>query len=200
MYRGYEQLAAVVGPRLAKCTFKGYDLGDDRFTARRAFALNKVQDYARHLEDNVKAGKNLILLGTVGTGKDHLLAAMVRHALAMPIDTHYIRGSELCTQMRESYNERNTAVPIRFVEVPLLVISDIEPARDGVSKFEERALLELIDRRYNSERPICCTTNCETTKDLDAAIGSRAADRLLDNAVVAIMIWPSYRGSEKHGG
>lgn len=198
VFRGFEQVAARVGRRFAQCSFKNFDVGSDKHTAVRRRVLKAVEQYARNLRENVQAGRNLVIRGPVGTGKDHLAASVVRVALGLSIDCVCIRGSDLCAQMRSHYLEHNTAVPVRLARTELLVISDIEPSANGCSDFEERAILELLDVRYRELRPTIVTTNADTDEKLAAVIGLRALDRLHDGALVVTTCWPSYRGKQQH--
>lgn len=185
-----------VGKRLAGCTFATFDVGNDKHSGLRRRVKTAVENYAKRLAEHVEAGTNLVIMGPKGNGKDHLAVAVIRVALGLRIGVEYIRGSALCTEMQRHYLEHKCAVPRQFAEVPLLVVSDIEPTSGSgmVSAFEERALLELIDMRWRECLPTICTSNLSSRSDFDKKIGGRAADRLFDRAVVAITNWPTHRG------
>jgi DNA replication protein DnaC len=90
--------------------------------------------------------------------------------------------------------ENAVDVPSELYSVDLLVISDIEPnSRKPATDFEERAITELVDRRYGQMLPTVVTTNKESRSDLVRSIGERAVDRLWEGAVKVPMFWPSYR-------
>lgn len=185
-----------VGKRFAGCTFATFDVGNDSYTRFRRRVKTTVENYAKRLAEHVDAGTNLLILGPRGNGKDHLAVAVIRVALGLRIGVEYIRGSALCTEMQRHYLEHKCAVPRRFSEVPILVVSDIEPTSGTglVSAFEERALLELIDMRWRECLPTICTSNLLTRSDFDKKLGLRATDRLFDRAVIAITNWPTHRG------
>jgi DNA replication protein DnaC len=193
-FLGYKTMVNAVGKRHATCWFDNYDVGTDEVAMRRQLALNAVKDYARQLESHRDTGKNLVLVGSCGTGKDHLAVSVLRVALSMKWIVRYRRGSVICSECRQSMLETSKDVPHDLWSADLLVVSDIEPHADkAASEFEQRALLELIDRRYTAMLPTIVTSNKVAKPDLIKAIGERVVDRLYENAVIVPMIWPSYR-------
>jgi DNA replication protein DnaC len=198
-FRGFEQMVATVGRRFAGCEFRNFDVGDDQHTEQRRAKLAIAEGYARELRENIAAGRNLLIVGPCGTGKDHLAVSVIRVALGLAVDTVYIRGSDLCSQMRQHYVEHSAAVPDRFGKCELLVVSDIEPSANGSTDFEERAILELLDLRYRDMRPIVATSNLSTRVELEKKLGARAIDRLLHGADVIVTSWPSYRRGARNG-
>lgn len=193
-FRGYNIMVNVVGKRHATCWFDNFETGSDQYASDRKLALHSVSDYARKLETHKDNGTNLILFGSCGTGKDHLAACVVRVALSLRWSVRYRRGSVICSECRQSSLESGRDVPPELASVDLLVISDIEPHADKpASDFEQRALLELIDMRYTAMLPTVVTSNKQDREQLMAAIGERAVDRLLCDAVKVPMEWPSYR-------
>lgn len=133
-------------------------------------------------------------MGSCGTGKDHLAVSVLRAAVGLGMSTRLRRGSVICAECRKSTMETNCDVPSDLWQIELLVISDIEPHADKpASDFEQRALLELIDRRYTAMLPTVITSNKKDRKQLSEAIGSRLVDRLFEGASVVPMTWDSYR-------
>lgn len=198
-FRGIEQMAAIVGRRFAGCEFRNFETGDDAHTDRRRETVEKAETYAKNLRDNIANGKNLVIVGPCGTGKDHLAVAVIRVALGIGVDCQYLRGSDLCAQMRQHYLEHAKAVPDKIGKCELLVVSDVEPSANGSTDFEERAILELIDMRYRDLRPTVVTSNVTTRSELEKKVGIRAVDRLLHNAELIVTNWTSYRRGTRHG-
>ena len=74
----YDRMKAKVGRRYWDCRLDNFRLhGGEKETARQRAALNSLQLYADDLETNLRDGNGLVLFGPTGTGKDHLLAALI---------------------------------------------------------------------------------------------------------------------------
>lgn len=197
-FQGHNLLRRIVGERMSTCELRNYDVGADRYTPMRKQCLGTVEEYCRQLQ-RLQYPPNLVISGPCGTGKDHLACAVIRVALGYGIDCSYIRGSSLCGEMLKNVRagDGRDIVPLRYAQVPLLVVSDVEPRTSEPTEFEERSLLELFDCRYLQSRTTVVTSNAKNVNDLRRLIGTRAADRLIDGAVVVKTNWPSYRGPER---
>jgi DNA replication protein DnaC len=133
------------------------------------------------------------MIGSCGTGKDHLAVAVSRAAMSFRMSVSYMRGSVLCRHCVENNREYGTDVPYNTLNVDLLVISDIEPTANKASDFEERALMTLIDYRYAQLLPTVVTSNTDDLDNLSSIIGERIVSRLIHGAVVIPMRWDDYR-------
>lgn len=195
LFPGYDRMVAIFGKRHAVCELNNYDVGADKYSKDRKAALSAITDYCKNLAVNVAEGKNVILIGNVGTGKDHLAASIVRVGLPMKYTAASVRGSVLAAEMRACQcGDGGTNYPLKYAERDLLILSDAEPRHDGNgSEFEQKAFLELVDQRYRDVKPTILTSNVKEVKDIAKAIGLRALDRLCENAVLVKTWWPSYR-------
>lgn len=191
----YEQMCGLVGPRYARCWIGNYEIRNDEYSGVRQDTVNDVEKFSRELFASPRNGKNLILQGNCGTGKDHLAVSIIRVALARGLSVKYVRGSVLCGLCRLNLMEHKTDVPLDYLKADLLVISDIEPNNDKASDFEARALLELIDYRYSQLLPTVVTSNLESIPKLSELVGERIVDRLRHNFMFLPMLWTSYRKS-----
>jgi DNA replication protein DnaC len=193
-FRGYDMMVRLVGMKHATCWFDNYNVGDDEYAGLRQSALNKARQYAIDLRDDPRSGANLILLGSCGTGKDHLAVSVLRAAISYKMSVRYIRGSVLCSECRQHTLDTGRDVPRDIASIDLLVISDIEPnANKNATDFEERALLELIDYRYTQMLPTVVTSNKKNRSELSTCIGLRTVDRLWECGTRVVMNWGSYR-------
>jgi DNA replication protein DnaC len=195
-FRGYKSMCNRVGRRYAQCWFDNYEVGNDKWAPHRKHALQSAKDYASLFITNKTTSKNLIMMGSCGTGKDHLAVAVVRAILSLGINVKYIRGSVLCGQCREHNLEHGSDVPHDMLNAEMLVISDIEPNPNKASDFEERALLSLIDYRYAQMLPTVVTSNAISKVNLCEIIGKRTVSRLFHDAVFVPMMWDDYRSKE----
>ncbi|MHC4891435.1 MAG: hypothetical protein ACYTEO_18430, partial [Planctomycetota bacterium] len=66
------------GSRYRKCTLDNFQTTEPG----QAEGLVAIRSYAEHLVEHICQGTNILLTGNPGTGKDHLLAALMSLALA----------------------------------------------------------------------------------------------------------------------
>lgn len=190
---GRERMVRIVGERYADCDFTTFDVGADKYTELRVKAGNAVFAYAHEIEEHRRRGTNLILAGPIGTGKDHLAAAVVRAALSKGLSAVVVRGSVLMKEMLAAI-KAGEELDERYSMRDVLVLSDIEPRTDEVaSTFFQESLLDLVDARYRDLRVTIVTTNIESRAAMDRAIGVGVVDRLLQCAVIVRTSWPSIR-------
>lgn len=139
----------------------------------------------------VKTGVNsaLVMLGKAGTGKTHLACSIIRET-----GGRYRTAPEIVEEIRraKSFNSPDTEADIlaRYAKTSVLIIDEIGR---GISAADEKYMLfMLINARYNTRRPTVLISN-HTKKDFLAYIGTAAADRLVENAVMVEFNGESYR-------
>ncbi len=194
---GRQRMVDIVGERYADCMFRTFDVGADQDTRQRQKAKHAVYEYARSLARHREEGRNLILYGSCGTGKDHLAAALVRTILGSGLCVAFVRGSVLADEMLQAMKTGDT-IDTKYLKWDFLLISDIEPrAAEDTSEFFKSKLLDLVDHRYRSRLPTVITSNIDNRAQLVTAIGERTVDRLMQDAVAVRMEWDSYRTGQK---
>jgi len=209
----YRRLRAVVRARRQEWTRVccGYVLSNRLLPARGARYLDRtfsnyvanypaqkkvlatLRRYAAELPEHVKAGRNLLVIGTVGTGKDHLLAAVARRAvLAHGIHVLWATGSALFNAFRQEV-DGSDAASRRCREAAILAISDPIPPAGTLTPFVAERLFGVIDARYSARKSTWVTCNVAGRSELEQAVGVQTVDRLIDGALVVTCDWPSYR-------
>lgn len=118
----------------------------------------------------------LFLTGTVGTGKTHLGAAIVRHLAESRISVAFQRCSEFFSAVREMYRkEESEGLLLSPLITPrFLVLDDL--GAGSLSDAERRFTLEVLDRRANHLKPTVVTSNWslqEIAEKMDDRIASR---------------------------
>lgn len=157
-------------------TFENFtvtDLNRPAWEAARAFAKN----FAVHR----RSGKSLFLVGDSGRGKTHLAAAVVQEVIRQGFRALFVVTIELLSDIRGSYqgearSEQEIIKPLK--QVDLLVLDDIS-AVDQFSDWEKGKLYEIINMRYEAEKPILVTSN-KMVSWIKDRLGKKVVDRLLE--------------------
>lgn len=140
-------------------------------------ALEQAEDFVARFNEKAKG---LLLTGSTGTGKTHLLRA-VTHALTAQMVP--VLGSDTqhwLARIQETFDQSGAteADLLRLVRgAPLVVFDDLGAERD--TEWSRDRLLALIEIRYDVMRPVLVSTNY----DLDALrkrLGPRITSRLIE--------------------
>lgn len=133
----------------------------------------------------------LILHGTFGTGKTHLLAAICNELRIRGFSSRFTTAPKLfrAIQERIQKNEDYYDLIHKACTAPLLVIDDIDKAKP--SEFREEIYFEIIDERTKAGLPIAITTN--KLADLADYVGDAARSRLSIGQIAVEMVGADYR-------
>lgn len=187
--------SAGVSERHFDKTFDSY-IAD---TKEKQFALDSMKYFAEKVIEG--ECKNMILCGSVGTGKTHLCNALVRYLLEHNVHM-YVRMATI-TQIirfyRSSWNKDSELTEEEAIghlsKARLLVIDEL-----GIqvgSDNELNIIFEIINNRYEKRLPTVIISNLEKAEVVEL-LGTRIIDRLKeDGCRVLGMSWESYRETNK---
>lgn len=189
------RFVAAVGARYANCTLENFRAE----LPEQQRVLGAIHSYAKALRENIANGRNVILFGPVGTGKDHLLCGLARCAMEAGKRIEVATGADLFATMRRAVNGNadEYALLESLGEADVLLLSDPAVRRDRITDYQADTLYWLVDRRYRHCRPTWVTLNVDTADEADARLGSPIVDRLQDGALVIRCDWPSYRKTQE---
>lgn len=135
---------------------------------------------------------NLVVLGPPGTGKSSAAALALRQAFDSCLEVRFVAARSLLNDLMPDCPDRFGALA-DYCEVDRLLIDDV--GKEKPTPWTVEQLDHIISDRYNTERPVVVTSNFNE-KDLEAHLGAHAADRLLgDGAVIVVMRGQSRRRS-----
>ena len=172
----------------------------ERYHPAQAKVLSEACQLAKHLTEFVLAGRGLILHGSVGTGKDQIMAALLYRAVSEhSLSVRWVNGLDLFGAVRDGMDDGRKEIDFfRTWSAPaILAISDpIPPLRDP-SAWNIEILYRLIDRRYRNNKSTWMTLNAASVEEADEKLSAPVFDRLKEDAVILRCFWPSYRERQK---
>lgn len=141
---------------------------------------------------------NLILIGSVGTGKTMLTSGMVCDLLIAKKNPATARVIDIIRSMKDTWKKdcqkTETQLIAEYVNLDLLIIDEI-----GVqfgSDTEKMFIFDIIDGRYNKMKPTILISNL-TMQGIKECIGERCVDRLReDGGKVIAFDFESQRGTK----
>ncbi len=159
-------------------------LGFDRppITDLDPTVVGVVREFVDTLQDNLKAGRGLWLMGDVGTGKTSLAMLVSKMALELGRSVAIYSLPRLLARVRRTYEaDAGEQSYLEFFErltgVDLLHVDDLGAEKRTDWVLEQ--LYALVDERYEAERSIVVTTNLDQV-ELEEQIGARTVSRLVE--------------------
>jgi DNA replication protein DnaC len=154
------------------------------------------------IDELIQDGRGIVFWGTVGTGKDYLLAALLFQAAAQATSgmyTSWLSGADFFAARRPNPDEE----VVRRVQlakpesVNILGLSDPTPPAGDLSDWSIAQFQQLVDLRYRWKRPTWLTLNAVDFGDIGKKLSTPVFDRLQQDAEFFECKWPSYRGRRR---
>jgi DNA replication protein DnaC len=164
---------------LLEKTFDNFDYGPQR----------EAYEATRMFTQLMKG--TLVLHGTYGTGKTHLLAALCNDLRQLEKGSLFVTAPKLFSaiQTRIACHEDYSSIITSAMKTNLLVIDDIDKAKH--SDFREEIYFEIIDERVKAGRPIAISTN--RLDELEHYVGGAVCSRLKVGQIDVAMLGLDYR-------
>ena len=119
----------------------------------------------------------LVLLGSFGTGKTHLAAAIANYNVTLGRAAMFVVVPDLLDHLRAAFGPSSESGLDERLEAirstPLLILDDLG-AHNSTAWAQEK-LFQILNHRYNGRLPTVITTN-QRLEEMDPRIASRLAD------------------------
>jgi len=135
-------------------------------------------------------------MGSLGTGKDHLAAAMLYEAAQrFGIASRWVRGRATFQASRDAMaNDRSEEELLGpMMKAAILCISDPAPGAASLSSWNVDLLFRVIDDRYARRKPTWMTLNARDVTEAGQKLTPAVWERLRDQAEVIRCLWESRR-------
>lgn len=183
-------LYAQIPARYHDRTFSNY-----RTATTSQHRIKKVcAAFAANFDTRSHQGCSLVLSGSPGTGKTHLVCAIARDVVLLHGRTvWYVTAAHALRQVKATYGttasgtERDALE--RFQKPDLLILDEV----GGGSDYERAMLSDVLCERYARVRPTVLVSNL-SRDELAAYLGERTMDRFREgDGAVLVLQWDSYR-------
>lgn len=167
--------------RAMNCLFKNYQQNENNAQAYKTCGL-----YAKEFETVSKTSRNgLFITGVCGVGKSHLAFSIANYLIKRGHSVIAMTMIDLLLKIKSSFNggkQTEEEILKIYDDCDLLIIDDL--GKEKPTEWALQMIYSIIDRRYNSLKPIVITTNFnaeELIKRLgDTSIAHAIVDRLFE--------------------
>jgi DNA replication protein DnaC len=190
--RYWREFCVRRGRRYVLSSFENYEVKSE---PQRAVVL-QLQDFALRMPSRLSAGTGgIVLLGPPGTGKDHLLMALMRSAiLEHGFAVSWVDGMRLFARIKAAIKTGRVEELLEELSgFQILALSDPVPPRDELTAYEMSILRDIIERRYSKAMATWITTNVQTAADAKRLFTEAVLTRLIDGATQLFCDWESHR-------
>jgi len=190
---------SMLQKRFIDKTFDNFaPFGMDKEKQQRVLSIAKdfADDFYRHRQ----VGTWLLFMGSVGTGKNHLCAAIINQVIRAGCTALFTKTPRLLREVKDTFHRDSeitqSEIITRMGNIDLLVIDEV-----GIqfgTDTERMILYEILDLRYEAMLPVILTTNITDLKSLEKLLGVRIIDRLYEGeSKIVVFEWESHRRFQK---
>jgi DNA replication protein DnaC len=187
-----EKLCETVGQRFVNAALENYLAT----TPEQIKVIAAIKDYVNFIRDRVASGGGIVLFGSAGTGKTHLLVAVAKAAIQSDLTVAWRNGQDLFGAFRSAIDggkDSETGIIRELIEPDVLVLDDILPPSGRLTEYQASNLYRIVETRYRTERPTLVSMNVGSGEEAELGMGSQIVDRLRDGSLTLFCNWPSYR-------
>lgn len=157
-----------------------------------------VLEECRAFAEGFGGGRNLIFVGSMGTGKNMLSAIIGQEVIGRGFSFLHTSALKVVRRFKDSWKQPDTTETevLRYFVTPDLLVIDEIGVQFG-SPTEKLFLAEVINDRYEARRSTILLSNL-TLKQVEEALDSRTIDRFHeDGGTVLVFAWSSWRRQKR---
>lgn len=161
-------------------------------------AFNYAHTFVR---DYPIVDRGILFMGSVGVGKTHLSAGILRGLIEKGVSCRFYEYRGLLKEIQNSFNPNTNTTEMKILaplfEYEVIVLDELGAARP--SEWVQETIGLIINGRYNEKKLTILTTNyldeCQTAADerLGERIGVRLRSRLYQMCKTIVMEGEDYR-------
>jgi DNA replication protein DnaC len=167
-----------------KKNFDAFSLENRPASIRQAYQMARI--YANGFDKIRETRSNSIcMLGNVGSGKTHLLAAVANDLMSLNIKVLYFPWVEGFNEIKDDLSLTEERIN-RMQKVDLLFIDDMWKGRKEPTPFQIEQAFAVINYRYMEKLPVLISSERDIDQmcDIDEAIGSRINEMCKDFRII----------------
>lgn len=160
---------------------------------------DKVRDYVSHFELALENGRSMVLAGGPGTGKTHILCAVLAFLADKGAVARYTTMADLLARFKDTFNrssgETERQVMESLVSPDMLGIDEV--GKETGTGYDASQFFQVLNKRYAARKPIVLATNLGI-RALTEWLGEAAIDRLREGGGLFLGFdWASQRSRRK---
>ncbi len=189
----WKSIEEMIGPRYAACRVSNFELHGT--PANQKLQQEVIDDLRAYRSTLPETNQNIVFFGPPGTGKDHLMAAMLREAAMGGMNVWWVNGVVLFADIRDAIDSKVTESLMlkKYTSPNILAISDPAPDWRSLTPFQTEFLFKMVDERYRHNRPTWVTTNIADDAEGYKKMSEQVMGRLYHDALTLKCVWPTYR-------
>ena len=186
-------LKRTIGKKYLDKTFSNFD------KSKSPKAYDACRLYAKNFLSNRNEGIGLFITGPVGSGKTHLVSAIIDYIARLHKrkvkDLIFKSSANLLSEIRFSFDSKSTESLVKgFETADLLVIDDLGIEKS--SDWTHEIFHKIIDSRYSNLMPVIITSNF-TDIELKEKMSERIISRIYEMCRGIKLTGKDYRISNK---
>lgn len=169
-------------------------------------AYDKLLNFASQRDEHGKVivpHRNFLIFGGFGTGKTHLMSAVINVFCEQLVPCRLMTGQGLFDAISHCFSNRydHTHYLNEAATAPVLAIDDIdkvyipERLRESEDNFQVKTFFAILNKRYLKRLPTLITTN---SLDITKYIGGAAFSRLKEGGELLQMEGQDFRDTMMH--
>lgn len=190
------KVASLLGERYKNVTFGKTDMDNDDFVK----VADRARKYCAAAGKVLEQGVGIYLYGAKGTGKTHLTACIANELMSNYYSVLYTNFSEISKSIRATYGNRGESEQAfidKLATIDFLFIDDFgteSVARDGDDLWLQEKIFEVVNKRYNANKPIIFTSNYSLADMIkNRGLADKTVDRISEICEVIKLDGKSYR-------